>query len=403
VTYLFDDPIIQQIRESHERFLNQLPRLPQNDLAAARIASDAMAPLIFSSADRPDFTSLKAAAASSREVLGSVGPFADADLGGVRTAIWPLPSPIASGELYRLPYQGELNLLREVADQVLGLPELRNLTITAEKIVREAYTLSQPWIATRDAVDSFRGFSGLGVMGAALQDYSPFSDRLGDALRVFLGDWRLEKQLPADIASDPTARLQFYEGFGYDPSLAMFPETTFTTSLKLTGLAVPDFSPAVKYQRPVDREKPAGQDESSRRSISAYARLSKFETRIRRFIDGQMSKKVGPSWEKQRTGELYRKWRDKKEIARAAGEPDYPLISYADFTDYVQVIVRNDNWNEVFEAIFVRKSSIEESFYRLAPVRLTTMHSRPILRDDLLFLNAELTRLSRAISAHEDA
>ena len=70
-----------------------------------------------------------------------------------------------------------------------------------------------------------------------------------------------------------------------------------------------------------------------------------------------------------------------------------PLLAYADFTDYELIICRADNWREVFSQTFKRPESVRESFQRLYPIRICTMHARPITQDDELFLYVELRRL----------
>jgi hypothetical protein len=91
------------------------------------------------------------------------------------------------------------------------------------------------------------------------------------------------------------------------------------------------------------------------------------------------------------------KWREKKERAQRHTDTDLPLIAYADFRDYEQVICRKDNW-KIFEVYFERPEGIRESFQRLYPVRIDTMHSRLITQDDELFLLVECKRLMEAMS-----
>ena len=45
-------------------------------------------------------------------------------------------------------------------------------------------------------------------------------------------------------------------------------------------------------------------------------------------------------------------------------------------TDYERVMLRTENWNEVFKAVFVRAESLRESLVRLYPVHVCTMHAR---------------------------
>ncbi|MGD9711724.1 MAG: hypothetical protein AB7V46_06615 [Thermomicrobiales bacterium] len=63
----------------------------------------------------------------------------------------------------------------------------------------------------------------------------------------------------------------------------------------------------------------------------------------------------------------------------------------------MRIITRNDNWDQVFRPIFVRREFVVESFQRLYPIRLCTMHARIITQDDELYLFVETKRVLRAI------
>ena len=90
-----------------------------------------------------------------------------------------------------------------------------------------------------------------------------------------------------------------------------------------------------------------------------------------------MTAAIGENWIKHRVpGDMCRQWKDKRTKALDGGEPKHPLIAYADFTDYVQIIVRRDNWNQVFASVFPRKSLVEESLQRLYP-NPGLHHARP--------------------------
>lgn len=90
-------------------------------------------------------------------------------------------------------------------------------------------------------------------------------------------------------------------------------------------------------------------------------------------------------------------WLEKRQKALDSGEPEHPLIAYADFTDYLPLITRADNWREVFAPIFKRVTSVQESFQRLYPIRICTMHARLIEQDDELYLHVEVRRILSAI------
>jgi hypothetical protein len=134
------------------------------------------------------------------------------------------------------------------------------------------------------------------------------------------------------------------------------------------------------------------------RAKEAYGRLIRSETHMRRFIEVSMQAAWGDQWIKQHVPPDVRKnWNDKQQKARDNGETGYPLIAYADFTDYVKTITQNDHWEKVFAFVFRRRESVTESFHRLFPIRLGAMHARIITQDDELLLHVEVKRLLKAI------
>jgi len=139
-------------------------------------------------------------------------------------------------------------------------------------------------------------------------------------------------------------------------------------------------------------------EESFIRTNAAHNRLMRFETQVRHFIDKRMTAAFGPKWIKQRVpGPIWQGWEEKRLKALEAGDKEHPLIAYADFTDYVVIITRKDNWEAVFEPVFRRPVLVQESFQRLYPIRICTMHARLITQDDELYLFVETKCLLKAM------
>jgi hypothetical protein len=111
-----------------------------------------------------------------------------------------------------------------------------------------------------------------------------------------------------------------------------------------------------------------------------------------------MTEVFGRDWIKHKVpGEVANQWNWKREKASSNGEKEQPLINYADFTDYIRIIERNDNWEAIFKFTFKRIESVRESFQRLYPIRLCTMHARFVSHDDELYLLVEVKRILKAI------
>ena len=86
----------------------------------------------------------------------------------------------------------------------------------------------------------------------------------------------------------------------------------------------------------------------------------------------------------------------KKRNAQQSGGKEWALIAYADFSDYVPLICRRDNW-AVFSPFFGRQEYLREAFQRLHPIRVDTMHARPITQDYELLLYVEVRRLVKVM------
>ena len=234
-------------------------------------------------------------------------------------------------------------------------------------------------------------------IGHALRTLPAFDTSLADRLRIDLGNWREKITWPEAIFTDPLARTEFYGERGLDPGLTNFPASAFDQSITIAGIkrSPPPLIALYDYE-------PEGEEDEEEaglaRTNDAHDRLQRFESQMRKFIDGQMTAAFGENWIRQRVpGPIRQAWRDKQQKAKDNGEPDRPLIAYADFADYVPIITRRDNWRGAFEPVFRRQTLVQESFQRLYPIRICTMHARIITQEDELYLYAETKRLLAAI------
>jgi len=269
-------------------------------------------------------------------------------------------------------------------------------------LLRSMESLRAPWLDSQEQMRSIRGFAELQGIGAALQSASVFDETLSAALRVGLGDWRDTITWPKDIFTDLTARSEFYADLGFNHALTDFPAPAFEQSLDIAGLRSEPPTLVDIYGAPAT---PADDDaeEGLRRTNTAHDWLIRLETQLRDFIEKEMTRAFGAKWHKQRLPNgLFEVWQEKKQKAMQAGGKDWPLIAYADFTDYERVICKGDNWKEVFAEFFVSIGSVRESFQRLYPIRLDTMHARPIAQDDELLLYVETRRFVKVIRKRLD-
>lgn len=257
--------------------------------------------------------------------------------------------------------------------------------------------MQTPWLDIQESMRSMGGFAALQGIGKALEHMPAFGNSLGVALRVDLGDWRDTITWPEAIFTDFKARSDFYAGLGFDSALTDFPAPAFEASLDIAELRREPPQLIDVYGSPIPASGDDAEEEGLARTNQAHNWLLRLETQVRRFIDQQMTTAFGPDWPKTRLPNgLYDQWQEKKRKALQSGGREWPLITYADFTDYIPVICRRDNW-PVFAPFFGRLEDVREAFQRLHPIRLDTMHARPVTQDDELLLFVETKRLVKVM------
>ena len=283
---------------------------------------------------------------------------------------------------FRMPALGELSALQ--AAVAGALPAFDRVLGVGFREQMEA--IKTPWLERNELQRSVSAFAELQNVGALANSLKPFADSVSAALRNSLGNWTTVSNLPVAIFTDPAARSSFYGDLGFNSNLTNFPYRAFDASLQIAGLSIDEDDETDDVELPIER------------NVSAFIHINRLETSIREFIDEAMTVAFGPAWfDHQMPNGMKEKWIEKRDKARVNGEPDQPLINFADFTDYVLIIQKRDNWSKVFEATFRRVEDIRESFYRLSPIRIVAMHSRIVTLDDELLLKVESRRVLKAI------
>jgi len=258
--------------------------------------------------------------------------------------------------------------------------------------------LRTAWIDRITPETSIMGIARMAALTAAASAANPFDLSSVTALREALGDWR-DVTMPWRFLTDTNLREQFYVERGFDTSLIQLPEPAFTRALENVGLVRRPLAPIEDFEE-VDEEELLRQ-----RMAQVYKLLFRLERALRDYIDRVMTQQCGSDWERHRchgNGKIYQLWIQKRDKAIQGGVKPERLIQYADFTEYADLITRSDNWDQVFKNVFGRPESVRESFFRLAPVRLCTMHARPITKTELMLATAEITRLLIAIGESQE-
>jgi Swt1-like HEPN len=289
-----------------------------------------------------------------------------------------------------------------LAAQFLESPAAKALAKFEEErqaLQKSMAAMRTPWVDQLRMACSVGSFAEIQAIGGLLSAKTGFDEDVSALLRAGLGDWRDSITWPAAIFDDLTARSEFYVGLGFDTELTDFPAPAFREAVTIARLRREPPTLVDAYGAPAARAASDDEEVALVRTNEAHDWLLRLETQLRQLIDHRMTQAHGPDWPRHRLPNgLYEKWVEKKQRAEEAGGRVRPLIAYADFTDYELVLCRGDNWREIFVRYFRRPESVRETFQRLYPIRLDTMHARPITQDDELLLYVETRRLTKVIA-----
>ena len=261
--------------------------------------------------------------------------------------------------------------------------------------VERLAAMKNPWLDVRDELGAVKRVLELQRIGEVVGNQIAFSESVTARVRNWLGDWRTPVWRE-DIWRAPAARADFYDDLGFDADLTDLPAAAFREATEDAGIRSAPYL-VESYGSPVPPSSTANEEAAFARTNEAHDWLQRFESHLRRFIDEQMTRAFGSTWPRRRLPNgMYEKWKEKEDAALAR-QPACPLVAYADFNDYINIITRRDNWGDVFECYFERIEDVRESFQRLRPIRLDTMHARPVSQDDELLLYVEVKRIMSAI------
>ena len=266
--------------------------------------------------------------------------------------------------------------------------------------VKRLVAMKTPWLDVRNELGSVRRVLELRQIGEIIGSQATFSQSVAAQVRIRLGDWRPRITWPDNIWRDLAARADFYANIGFNSDLTDLPTPAFREATEMAGIRSKPPSLVDSYAPPVPSSPEADEEAAFDRTNEAHDWLQRFESHLRQFIDVEMTEAFGPNWPKHRLPNgMYDEWKAKKNAAADAGRPECALVAYADFADYSRIIARKDNWRQVFKKYFERLEDVHESFQRLHPIRLDTMHGRPISQDDELLLYVEVKRIMCAIES----
>jgi len=105
-----------------------------------------------------------------------------------------------------------------------------------------------------------------------------------------------------------------------------------------------------------------------------HLQLDELENSLRRCIKSKLEEISKIWWIERIPPDIRKKAEERREKEDLARE----LIQYIDFTDYVKIITRRDNWREVFQQIFKEQELIISKLRELEPIRNAVRHGRKL-------------------------
>lgn len=244
--------------------------------------------------------------------------------------------------------------------------------------------LQTPWVIEDHLGVSILGFARISRLHDISSSAEPFSPESQEIFLEELGEPVAfdENQLPEDRE---TAQIDA----GLNAEVVAFPKDAYPQVLFSAG-----FDLHFEAIAPVRTDS----GEVGQYNPQHAGFLGEIENRLRALIEAELHRIEGETWLRRRVhSDLRRKWQDRKTAEHGQRGDSFPLLYYADFMELMHIICEGRNWNEAFARFFVSKQDFQVSMQRLAPVRNTIGHNRPLVRTDQLILVAEGTRILRAL------
>lgn len=135
-------------------------------------------------------------------------------------------------------------------------------------------------------------------------------------------------------------------------------------------------------------------------NVEIYHFLYVIETALRELIVESLSS-IDVKWYKRRLPQpALEKYREGIKFERNINwiqlVPHHPIY-YVDFTHLKEIIIRRDNWRDVFHAIFGRKEVINATLSEIEPIRNKIAHNRKATQRDLEIVKGSFKKLSEFV------
>ena len=269
------------------------------------------------------------------------------------------------------------------SDKYLKQFEALNL---AARIMAEATAGFNASGAVAEAARLSRPFAGIDITTTKLSLFASAIDVLGPgavgsqaAYTSLLGGYSTTAMLDRPYWRDQRERARYYRDQDVDDGLIDADNAAIVQVLIESGVVEGRRTRAGTMTAVVEAGPVKLRIMASRPKMGAFGAIDAFENALRAFVSAKLEAVAGPNWFKHRVpGDITTRAKERRREAIRSGEPQLSLIHYTDLGDLMGVILRRDNWGEIFEMVFDRAEGLKVDLERLNTHRRPTMHSRPI-------------------------
>jgi hypothetical protein len=245
----------------------------------------------------------------------------------------------------------------------------------------------------------------LSTFAGSLATLGPESSLTGAAFTSLMGEWQTKSDLPSRFWRDASYRRDMYREADIDPwlieagqadTIALLVDSGFVEGRHESGSVT-----AVLEFGEVRLEITA-----SRTRARLQQAIDHFELQLRAFIAEEMEKALRARGEdtakwfiRRVPGPVVKQAKETRQAAIKSGESHAALIHFTNLGDLLQIMVRSDNWEEVFAPVFGDQGMFRSDLERLVASRRPAMHARPVDATRLVEALLVMQRLQAGMAA----
>lgn len=219
---------------------------------------------------------------------------------------------------------------------------------------------------------TYKRFSAI----AGISEYYGAGELHRQSVTTLLGEWQTRTDLPEQYWKDLEYRRSLYREADVDEGLIEADPDTAVALGVSSGAIIGEIIEEGCY---VVGQTASGllTLQSSCLETDVFELVGTVEASLWSLIAAKMSVLSGDNWFKHHVpSALYRKARETRHKALKAGENSSPLIEFLTLGEMMEIVLRNDNWEKVFEPIFRNRDWFKRDIEVIAVARNPNAHYR---------------------------